>query len=342
VSRVPPDTPDTPDSQARLLRMMYDFTVSRALFAACELGIADALAETRRRGDELAAAVGMPADSLRRLMRLLVATGVFCQDESGRYACTGLGELLQAGHEQSVRDEFRQHLEYLAFADLVPALRSGQAALAMDGGLSYYERLDQLPGARDQFQRACRSRSRSAFGSLLASHPWQPGETVADLGGGLGHHLDTVLAAQPTATGVLVDRPAVIEDAKSQPRPPGVANRIRYVPADFSAGPLPAADVYLLINVLHNLPDEPAVALLRRVRDEVPACRQVVVAEQIVPDEGSHPALTADLWMLVLLDGRERTAAEYQALLAAGGWELAGHEHDPRQLSDLLCGVPAD
>jgi hypothetical protein len=321
--------------------MMYDFTVSRALFAACELGIADALAEGSRPVDELAAAIGVPADSLWRLMRLLVACGVFRQDESGRYACTSLGELLWADHEQSVRDEFRQHLEYLAFADLVPALRSGQAALSLDGGLSYYERLDQLPGARDRFQRACRSRSRSAFGPLLASHPWQPGETVADLGGGLGHHLDAVLAAQPTATGVLVDRPAVIEDARSQPRPPDVANRIRYVPADFTVGPLPPADVYLLVNVLHNMPDEPAVALLRRVRDEVPACRRVVVAEQIVPDEGNHPALTVDLWMLVLLGGRERTAAEYQALLTAGGWELACHEHDPRQLSDLLSCVPA-
>lgn len=336
-----PVSPDSADRPARLLRMMYDFTVSRALFAACELGIADVLADGDRPADELAAAVGLPADSLARLMRLLVASGVFRRDECGRYACTSMGELLQANHPQSVRDEFRQHLEYVAFADLLPALRSGQAALTLDGGLSYYERLDQMPGAREQFQRAGRSRARAAFGPLLASHQWHPGETVADLGGGLGHHLDAVLTAQPAATGVLVDRPTVIDDARSQPRPPGVANRIRYVAADFTADPLPAADVYLLANVLHNMPDEPAVALLRRVRREVPACRLLVVAEQIVPDEGSHPALTADLWMLVLLGGRERTAAEYHALLTAGGWELASHEHDPQRLSDLLSCVPA-
>lgn len=332
---------DSAGYSARLLRMMYDFTVSRALFAACELGIADALAEGGRPADDLAAAVGLPADSLRRLMRLLVASGVFRRDEDGRYACTSLGELLQAGHAQSVNDEFRQHLEYLAFADLLPALRSGQPALTLDGGPSYYDRLDQEPGARERFQRACRSRSLAAFGPLLASHPWQPGATVADLGGGLGHHLDAVLAAQPAATGVLVDRAAVIEDARSQERPPEVANRIRYVAADFIGDPLPAADVYLLANVLHNLPDEPAAALLRRIRCEVPACRLLVVAEQVVPDEGSHPALTADLWMLVLLGGRERTGAEYHALLTAAGWELASHEHDPQQQSDLLSCVPA-
>ena len=57
------------DSSARLLRMMYDFTVSRALHAACELKIADALPAGGLTLDELAAAVGLPPDSVRRLMR---------------------------------------------------------------------------------------------------------------------------------------------------------------------------------------------------------------------------------------------------------------------------------
>jgi hypothetical protein len=331
-------TSEATPAAERLLRMMYDMALSRSLYAACELGIADALADDGLPEGELAAAVGIPADSLRRLMRLLVAAGVFRQDAAGRYACTGLGEHLRASHERSVRDEFRLQLDYLAFADLVPALRSGGPVLAP----GYYERLDAAPTERRIFQRACRSRSRSAFGRLLACHQWPHGETIVDLGGGLGHHLEIVLGAQPTAAGVLFDRPAVIDDARSEHRPADVEDRIRYAAGDFTSGTLPSGDTYLLVNVLHNMPDPPALELLRRIRADVPACRRLVVAEQITPEHGSHPALAADLWMLALLGGRERTAAEYQALLAAGGWELAGQEHDPRELSDLLSFVPAD
>ncbi len=327
------------DAAARLLRMMYDFTTSRALYAACELGIADALAGDGLTAGELAARAGLPEDSLRRLMRLLVAAGIFALDAAGRYACTSLGERLRADHEHSVRDEFCQQLEYLAFADLVPSLRAGTAALSLNGGPGYYERLGSQD--RRRFQRACRSRSTSVFGSLLAAHQWRPGEVIADLGGGLGHHLGTVLKAQPEATGVLIDRPEVIADARSEPRTAGVAARISFLPADFTGDPLPAADVYLLANVLHNQPDQAALGLLRQIRESVPACRELVIAEQVVPETGNHPALAADLWMLVLLGGRERTLHEYRNLLRAGGWQLTAHEHDPRQQADLLTCAPA-
>ncbi len=319
--------------------MMYDFTTSRALYAACELGIADALGGGELTAGELAARAGLPEDSLRRLMRLLVAAGVFTCDAAGRYACTSLGERLRADHEQSLRDEFRQQIEYLAFADLVPSLRSG--APALNGGHGYYERLTDSPEDRRRFQRACRSRSTSAFGSLLAGHQWLPGAVIADLGGGLGHHLGIVLQAQPDATGVLIDRPEVIEDARAQPRAPAIEARIGFSSADFTSDHLPAADVYLLANVLHNQSDQAALALLRHIRATVPACRELVIAEQVVPATGNHPALAADLWMLVLLGGRERTLDEYRDLLIAGGWELAAHEHDPREQADLLTCAPA-
>lgn len=328
------------EASARLLRMMYDLATSRALFAACELGVADALSGGGHTARELTTAVGLPEDSVVRLMRLLVAAGVFRREADGRYACTELGELLRADHEFSVRDEFRQQLEYLAWADFLPALRAGTAAPTLRDGLGYYERLDASAEDRRRFQRACRSRARSVFGPLLASHPWQPGETVVDLGGGLGHHLEVVLTAEPAVAGVLFDRPQVIAEARSQRRVAAVEGRIRYVAGDFTRDVLPPGDTYLLGNVLHNLPDDPAITLLRRIRADLPGCRRLVVAEQVVPEQGSHPALAGDLWMLVLLGGRERTADEYRSLLAAAGWELAGREQDPYRFGDLLSCRP--
>jgi hypothetical protein len=329
------------DASARLLRMMYDFTVSRALYAACELGVADALGGDSLTAAELAAATDLPEDSVVRLMRLLVAVGVFHRDDADRYACTALGQLLRGDDEFSIRDEFRQQLEFLAWADVLPSLRAGSAALTLSGGRGYYQRLDQAADDRQRFLRACRSRSRSVFAALLARHPWPAAATVVDLGGGLGHHLEGVLAAQPTAYGMLYDQADVVAVARTQPRAESVESRMRYQAGDFMVDPLPKADTYLLGNILHNLPDAPASALLSRVRTEVPGCRRLVIAEQVLPERGNHPALANDLWMLVLLGGRERTADEYRSLLAGAGWELAERDHDPRRFGDLLTCHPA-
>ncbi len=327
----------------RMLRMMYDFTLSRALYAACELGIADALGSAGRTAGQLAADLNLPEDSLVRLMRPLVAAGVFGLDETGRYRGTELAGYLRADHPESVRDEFRQQTEFAAWVDFLPALRTGTSAYQLRDRPGYYAQLDADPDSGRSFRSACRSRSRAVFGPLLAGYPWQPGETVVDLGGGLGHGLLAVLEAAPTVRGILYDQPAAIEQARAEPWPPTSADRVRFVTGDFGAEPLPAADTYLLGNIVHNAATPDAVRLLRRIRRDVPHCRRLVLAEQVLPDgTARHPAQATDLWMLVLLGGRERTADEYRSLVAAAGWQLADIRHDPVRLGDLLTCVPAE
>jgi len=81
-------------------------------------------------------------------------------------------------------------------------------------------------------------------------------------------------------------------------------------------------DTYLLKSVLHNWDDERCVQLLRR-------CRQarLIVIERIVPDRlgtsaNDRAVVRSDLNMLVAQSGRERTAAQFGALLDAAGLAL--------------------
>jgi hypothetical protein len=61
----------------------------------------------------------------------------------------------------------------------------------------------------------------------------------------------------------------------------------------------------------------------------------VLVLEQVVPDgTDRHPARLLDLHMLVLLGGRERTAAQWATLLERAG--LAIDELRPGARSSLL------
>jgi len=90
--------------------------------------------------------------------------------------------------------------------------------------------------------------------------------------------------------------------------------------ADFF-GPLPAgADVYLLRNILHDWPDEQAVAILSRCAQAARGDGRVLVAERVITTDGDQNELTGmDLRMLLLFGSRERTLAEFNALADAAG-----------------------
>lgn len=77
--------------------------------------------------------------------------------------------------------------------------------------------------------------------------------------------------------------------------------------------------------ILHDWSDEEASRLLASIRAAAPAGARLVAFELVVPDgAGPHMAKMIDLTMLGMLNGRERTRAEYQLLLEKAGFTFAG------------------
>ena len=131
--------------------------------------------------------------------------------------------------------------------------------------------------------------------------------TIVDVGGGGGVLLSTILAAAPDASGVLFDRPEVVARTSL----PAVAG-------DFFVDVPPGFDAYLLSRVIHDWADDEAVTILRTCRRAMaPSARLLLVEAELPEHAADHPAaIRMDLHMLALLGGRERTRAEYAALLA--------------------------
>src|SRR6201995_1017170 len=75
-----------------------------ALPIVAKAGIADLLLEGPRSVSALAAAAGLDADALGRLLRLLASLGVFAQNGDGEYVNTRLSEARAAGAPMSMRD----------------------------------------------------------------------------------------------------------------------------------------------------------------------------------------------------------------------------------------------
>jgi O-methyltransferase len=99
----------------------------------------------------------------------------------------------------------------------------------------------------------------------------------------------------------------------------GFAERSEALAGDFFTY-VPEADIYLLKHVLHDWDDGEAVQILKRCRDAMRPGGRVIVIEMLLGEIG-EPELVPlmDLNMMVMLTGRERTLAEYRALLEDAG-----------------------
>ncbi|HEX2052594.1 MAG TPA: methyltransferase, partial [Actinomycetota bacterium] len=92
---------------------------------------------------------------------------------------------------------------------------------------------------------------------------------------------------------------------------------------DFFAEVPSGGDAYVLAQILHDWNDERCVEILNKCRRAIRDDGKLLVVELVLP-EGQEPFFGKwlDLHMLVLLGARERTAAEYNALFHAAGFEL--------------------
>jgi O-methyltransferase len=141
--------------------------------------------------------------------------------------------------------------------------------------------------------------------------------TIADIGGGRGHLLSAVLDAASAAEGVLFDLPEVAATLNlDHPR-----STVRA--GDFFTDPLPSADAYVLMEVLHDWADEECVQILNAVRRAAHDSSTLLVIEGVLAEPDVDPrARTLDLVMLAVTGGRERTAKEMGALLERSGFRL--------------------
>jgi ubiquinone/menaquinone biosynthesis C-methylase UbiE len=103
-----------------------------------------------------------------------------------------------------------------------------------------------------------------AMGGVLAQAAAR-GQTIGDIGGGLGHLFYAVLDRAPRARGVLFDLPQAVEHARRAANP-----RVSYVGGDFFKDPIPSCDAYMMMMVLHDWSDDESIAILKNIKANAP------------------------------------------------------------------------
>ena len=311
---------------AAMTEMIMNAWAAQAITAAVDLGIADALADGPLRVEELASRVNADPDALRRLLRALIGRGVFRQRRDDRYELNPLADTLRSGAPLSAAGlarmvgsrEHREHWSYLA-----DAIRNGEAVIPAVNGTDAFDYLSREPELAEAFNRAMAETTEMTVASLMAAYSFAPYPTVADVGGGVGRLLAAILAATPTALGILYDLPQAVIEAQPLLRQYGIVDRVKVVEGSFFDSVPAGADIYVLKNVLHDWPDDKAVEILRNVHAAAEIGTKILLIEFVIPlHSREYIGHLTDLEMLLSQAGRDRTAAEYRALLARAGFRV--------------------
>ncbi|GAC1513121.1 MAG: methyltransferase [Chloroflexota bacterium] len=315
--------PSTPGDE--LIRLFRSFWVSRAIYVAAELGIADLLAEGPLAVDDLASAVGAHAPTLYRILRLLASEGVFIEAEDGSFALTPPAAALRrdAGPARLQVLFIGRDASWQAAGSLLHSVRTGETAFEHVHGVDFFEHLRHHPDEQALFDQLMVGNTVPVARAVAAEYDFSGIRSIVDVGGGRGALALEILRAHPHIRGIVFDQPAVVAGARDAIEAEGLADRCEAVGGDFFVAVPDGCDAYLLKYVLHDWDDERSLAILRACRRAMQQNGRLLVVELRVP-RGNVPsfATSSDVNMLINLGGQERTEDEYSRLFAAAGFDL--------------------
>ena len=330
----------TPQEQVVYLASGYWHT--QAIYVATKLGIADALNSGPRSAEELASTTLTNPRALYRLLRALASLGIFAEDEQHRFGLTPMAECLRSDVPGSVRSLaiMRGEWQYESWGQLLYSIRTGRSAFERIYRMPLFDYLAGNPEKGTLFDEAMTGVHGRETTAMLDAYDFSGIGTLADVGGGNGEVISSVLKRYPEMRGILFDRPTVIERSRANLEAVGLAGRCEAKAGNFFDSVPSGADAYLLRHIIHDWDDERCVTILRNCRAVVGERGKLLVVEGIVPP-GNEPDLSKffDLAMMVLPGGMERTEDEYRRLFEASGFSLARIVRTATWIS-VLEGVP--
>lgn len=315
------------DDRLALDLLIRGFQISRIIRLVADLGIADRVAPD---GDasiaELAEANGVMPEPLLRVLRALAAFEIFKLNPGGQLSHTPRSLLLRSDAPGSLHASARFWTapgSWRAWEELDAAL-VGDVPHERAWGMGRFAYLRGNPEEARLFDAFMARFPDDRHGAVAAAYDFSTASLIADIGGGNGEMLRRILAAFPAAKGVLFERPDVVAAIP----PDALANgRIAAHPGSFFEGVPNGADLYLLVRVLHDWPDEDVLKILRVCRSGMSGAARLLVVEALLqpdPAQGPPSEYLIDMQMMAMFGkARERTAEEFGDLLAQAGFDLA-------------------
>jgi 2-polyprenyl-3-methyl-5-hydroxy-6-metoxy-1,4-benzoquinol methylase len=314
-------TPST--DPAAIFRIATGFMAAKALFAASELGLFEALAESPAPLEALAARCGLTPRATRISADAMVALGLLERDDqayrNGAVAATFLSGRTPADLRPLLR--FWDKVSYPATAQLASALSKGPSGAPMSS----------LSGEIQQIAQAgIAAATAGPLRALIATAKLADRRRLLDIGGGNGSWSIGLARANAHLYATVVDLPTVTPITTQSIASAQLSERVTARAANALRDTLPGGhDVCLLANLIHYFAPADNRALLRNIRSAVePGCR-LLIADFWTDRTHTEPlmaALMAGEFAVHEKDGDVYSVDEGRAWLTETGWRFTTHE----------------
>ncbi|MGH7998639.1 MAG: methyltransferase [Brasilonema sp.] len=309
-----------------LLQMIMGVCVSKSIYVAAKLGIADLLKDGAKSSDELATLTDVDAKSLYRVLRALSSIGIFAEDENQQFQITPLAEYLQTDVPGSMRAFVitggeQWHLQ--TWGNILHSVKTGKSAFENTHGMEFSHYLAQHLEIAQLFNESMINFTSSCIPAVLDSYDFSLISKIVDVGGGHGLLIAEILKANPTMKGILFEQPRVVEGARHFIKAQGIAERCEIVGGNFFESVPSGGDAYMMKHIIHNWDAKDALSILKNCHQTMADNGKLLLLEKVIP-AANQPSYSKwfDLQMLLMIGGRERTEIEYRELLAEAGFML--------------------
>lgn len=317
----------------QVLENVSQLWVARALISAANLGVADSLSDDERSIEDLASDLKLDSNNLYRLMRGLTAVGIFQETSPGYFSHTPKSKVLRSNDSNSVKNLVKMFgsartLNALVNYDI--PLQSGDTAYETNQSA-----FDAISDEDLSIYNLAMSESTNLHLQEIVEHvDFSSSRNIVDIGGGDGRLLLSILKKYSHLSGIVIDRPSVINAIKSTA---DLADRFSMITADFKVGLPPAADTYIAKNIFHGLNDSEALLLLQHFKKAGAAGAKIYIFETII--SGSITDGAAKIFdLLLLLEGRGakiRTIENFKSLFSDAQIEFV----EVVQTTSLVNGI---
>ncbi len=334
-----------PQPLQALQQMLTGAWIAQSISVVATLGIADLLVGGPKNADRLASATSTNSDSLYRVLRALASVGIFLETDDHLFALTPISEYLRSDTPGSFRNTARMMglpPFWRAWGELLECVKSGQTGMQIASGQANpFQYFEEHPEAGAIFNNAMTEMSRSSGPSIADAYDFGRFRKIIDVGGGHGSLLIAILRRYSSPRGIVFDLPHVVKDARTAIEAAGLSARCETIAGDMLESVPSGADAYVMKAILHGLERERAVRLLGNVRSAIAPEGRLLVVDRVVPSGNERsPSKVADLQMLVMSGGRERTPLEFDDLFKSAGFGLADI-HATAAPQSIIEGIPS-
>lgn len=299
-----------PDGKRDLawLRQISSFAVPRIILTANNYRIFDQLEGKGKTAERLAHAITADPRAAELLLNSLVAAGLLKKEDS-RYRNTAVSSKYLVSGKPAYQGNILRHYNTLwdNWSGLDTVLKTGRPSKKSHHHESFILGMHDL--ALQKVSAVIKNINLAGVKRML------------DIGGGPGTY--AVAFAKKNINVTLFDFPETIKIAKKLVAVSGCANRITFLPGDFTKADFRNAyDMVFVSHILHAYSDKACLSLLKKCTASLTPGGRVVVQEFFLDETKTAPAQGAVFAINMLVNtagGRTYTPAEISALMKQAG-----------------------